>query len=408
VELDPAIRAYYDKGNEAARLGSGPGRLEYVRTTEIIERSLSGDALEILDVGGGPGIYAAWLKQAGHRVHVVDPVPLHVEQALAEGLEAEVGDARRLHRGDASVDVVLLLGPLYHLHDAHDRGRALDECMRVVRPGGLLFAAGISRHAAMLDLLVNLDKLHHPGVFEVVRESVLTGVFRGPGEGKLFTTAYFHVPGGLREEIASVGFEEVRVFHVEGPGFLAPDLEARLDDPPRRQALLDAVRLVEEDEHMLATSHLLGVARKPSWPTETGSLDAAHQISEKAAPVRKRVSSDSSYESRIGFSRAVRVEDRVLVSGTAPIWPDGSCDADPYIQAKRCLEIIAQALAEVGGDRRQVVRTRMFITDAAVADEVGRAHGEFFSDIRPAATMVVVTGLLDDRWKVEIEAEAHL
>jgi enamine deaminase RidA (YjgF/YER057c/UK114 family) len=123
---------------------------------------------------------------------------------------------------------------------------------------------------------------------------------------------------------------------------------------------------------------------------------------------RTNVSSGSPFESTIGFSRAVHVGDRVLVSGTAPIWPDGSVDQDPGIQTRRCIEIMLTALAEAGGRAEHVVRTRMFITDPADADAIGEAHGEVFSGIRPASTMVVVNGLLDPRWKVEIEMEAVL
>ncbi|MGH9892240.1 MAG: RidA family protein, partial [bacterium] len=122
---------------------------------------------------------------------------------------------------------------------------------------------------------------------------------------------------------------------------------------------------------------------------------------------RRLVSSGSPFEPRIGFSRAVRVGDRVLVSGTAPIWSDGSVDPDPYRQAQRCLEIIIAALAEAGAGPEHVVRTRTYLTDASFWEEVGRAHGEIFSKIRPASTMVVITGMLDPRWKVEIEAEAE-
>jgi|SRR5690349_13650506 enamine deaminase RidA (YjgF/YER057c/UK114 family) len=123
---------------------------------------------------------------------------------------------------------------------------------------------------------------------------------------------------------------------------------------------------------------------------------------------RQRVSSGSPFEASIGFSRALRVGRRVLVSGTAPVWPDGSCDPDPLVQARRCLEIILTALREAGAEARHVVRTRMFITDAAAGEAVGNAHGETFGDVRPVATMVVVAALLDPRWKVEIEAEAIL
>lgn len=121
---------------------------------------------------------------------------------------------------------------------------------------------------------------------------------------------------------------------------------------------------------------------------------------------RQQISSGSPFEGQVGFSRAVRVGDRVLVSGTAPIWPDGSCDPDPEVQAKRCLEIIVEALGEAGATAEHVVRTRIFITDAAYSEAVGRAHSAVFGEVRPAASMVVVAGLLDPRWKVEIEAEA--
>jgi enamine deaminase RidA (YjgF/YER057c/UK114 family) len=121
---------------------------------------------------------------------------------------------------------------------------------------------------------------------------------------------------------------------------------------------------------------------------------------------RRRIASGSPYEPLIGFSRAVRAGDRVLVAGTAPIWPDGSCDPDPEAQAARCLEIILGALAEAGASPEDVVRTRMYLVDPADWEAVGRAHGAVFAQIRPATTMVVVAGLLDQRWRVEIEAEA--
>jgi enamine deaminase RidA (YjgF/YER057c/UK114 family) len=121
---------------------------------------------------------------------------------------------------------------------------------------------------------------------------------------------------------------------------------------------------------------------------------------------RRRVSSGSPYEPVIGFSRAIRIGDRVLVSGTAPIWADGSVDPDPRVQARRCLEIIDAALAEAGAALTDVVRTRTYLVDAADAEIVGAVHGEVFGDIRPASTMVVAAALLDPRWRVEMEAEA--
>ena len=122
-----------------------------------------------------------------------------------------------------------------------------------------------------------------------------------------------------------------------------------------------------------------------------------------------RVRSASAYESLVGFARAVRRGSRIVVSGTAPLGPDGeTVVGDAYDQAKRCYEIILEAIEALGGDLEDVVRTRIFATDAADWESIGRAHGEFFRDVYPAATLVVVKGLLDPRWKVEIEAEAEL
>lgn len=121
---------------------------------------------------------------------------------------------------------------------------------------------------------------------------------------------------------------------------------------------------------------------------------------------RQLIASGSPYERTVGFSRAVRVGDRVMVAGTAPIWPDGHVDPDPETQAERCLEIMLAALAEAGAAPADVVRTRSFIVDAADQDAVGRAHGRVFGSIRPASTMIVVAGLVDPRWRVEMEAEA--
>lgn len=121
---------------------------------------------------------------------------------------------------------------------------------------------------------------------------------------------------------------------------------------------------------------------------------------------RRNISSGSPFEPTIGFSRAVRWADRVLVSGTGPVWPDGHCDPDPAAQAERCFEIIETALAQAGCGLGDVVRTRMYLTSADDADAVGRVHGRVLGAVRPAATMIVVVGFVDPRWKVEIEAEA--
>jgi enamine deaminase RidA (YjgF/YER057c/UK114 family) len=120
---------------------------------------------------------------------------------------------------------------------------------------------------------------------------------------------------------------------------------------------------------------------------------------------RRRASSGSPFEPVIGFSRAIRVGDRVLVSGTGPV---GADEADDGAQMRRCIEIVVKALEELGASLEDVVRTRIFIVEGADWRAIGKAHGEAFAEVRPAATMVYVKGLLDPRWTVEIEAEALL
>ncbi|MCA1842209.1 MAG: class I SAM-dependent methyltransferase, partial [Actinobacteria bacterium] len=163
-ELDEAVRRYYERGRDVGRLQGGlrTGPLEFLRTKHLLERFLPAPPLDILDVGGGPGAYAAWLCDRGYRVHVVDPIPLHVEQAKAAhtGVTGEVGDGRDLRRESGAVDAVLLLGPLYHLVERADRMQALAEARRVLRPGGVLIAAAITE--AKVDRLIPLYAI---GVF---------------------------------------------------------------------------------------------------------------------------------------------------------------------------------------------------------------------------------------------------
>lgn len=123
---------------------------------------------------------------------------------------------------------------------------------------------------------------------------------------------------------------------------------------------------------------------------------------------RQRISSGSPFEETIGFSRAIRSGSRVLVSGTGPVWPDGSCPEDAGDQARRCFEIIGRALNEAGAGWSDAVRTRMYVTDLAASEQVGAVHRMLFADVCPAATIVIVAGLLDPRWRVEIEVEAEI
>jgi enamine deaminase RidA (YjgF/YER057c/UK114 family) len=121
---------------------------------------------------------------------------------------------------------------------------------------------------------------------------------------------------------------------------------------------------------------------------------------------RRHARSGSPYESSIGFSRAVRVGNTVAVSGTAPVWPDGHVDPDPTVQTRRCWDIALTALEELGGRVEDVIRTRQYVVTVDVADAVGAVHGEIFGEVRPASTMIVIAGLLDPLWLVEVELDA--
>ena len=260
--FDDDITAYYDRGEEAGRL-SGWGRLEMVRTQVVLDGHLPPPPAVVLDVGGGPGAYAVWLAGLGYDVSLLDPVELHVRQARAAGVRAEMGDARALPFEDESADAVLLLGPLYHLPDDDDRRRALEEAHRVLKPGGVVAAAAISRFASTIDGLVK-GHLEHLA-FEPVIERVLEdGRHANPTRHpRWFTTAYFHLPDDLAREVRAAGFELASLVAVEGVGAFLHDPDAWLDDPSRRAALLRAIARVETEPSLLGASpHLLAVGVK--------------------------------------------------------------------------------------------------------------------------------------------------
>lgn len=266
-ELAPEIREYYiGDRDEAARLVvDGDGRLELLRSQELLRPRLPAAPADVLDVGGGPGIHARWLTADGYRVHLVDPVEHHVEQAAAAGLSASVGDARALDAADGSVDVVLLLGPLYHLVDRADRDRALAEAHRVLRPGGVLAAAGISRYSSLLENTAN-GMITNPKVGAGVGGILQTGQLIRP---RAFTTAYFHTAAALEDELATAGFGSVETFGVEGPCWSqvrAVELHTGKplpDDHPLILGALAAARMADGHPDLLAaTSHLLAIGRR--------------------------------------------------------------------------------------------------------------------------------------------------
>ena len=261
MELRPDILEFYESQYvEDDRLQRSPhGRLEFARTQELLRRLLPAAPATVLDVGGATGVHAQWLAADGYTVHLVDPVPAHVAQAAhIPGVTAALGDARALDAPTDSVDVVLLFGPLYHLPERDDRIAALTEARRVLRPDGLLIAAGISRYAGLLDYATQ-GRLDAAAV-ETVRGVIATGR-HDPRLG--FTTAYFHLPSELAEEVSAAGFGPVDVYGVEGPLCAALDVHGLDGVDGMLPAAVECARLVEREGLIIAASpHMLAVARR--------------------------------------------------------------------------------------------------------------------------------------------------
>lgn len=263
--LPPEIRAYYEDGHEVRRILEGNGRLELLRTQELVRRYLPPPGARVLDVGGATGAHARWLAEDGYEVHVIDPVAAQVEQAAAlPCVTAAVGDASALSEPDQTADVVLLLGPLYHLATRPERVRAVREARRVLRPGGLLAAAAVSRFASLHDGLLR-GMVLDPDFEAMIIRVLATGQHHPPAGRGWFTTAYFHRPAELASEVRDAGFVGVEVLAVEGAAWLLPDLDRYLDDDVARAALLRNLARVEREPSLIGVSaHLLAVAHAPS------------------------------------------------------------------------------------------------------------------------------------------------
>ncbi|MEU8569554.1 class I SAM-dependent methyltransferase [Streptomyces pathocidini] len=274
--LVPEILEYYTQNTDEERrlTDSADGRLELLRTKELLRRHLPPAPARVLDVGGGPGVHARWLADDGYSVHVVDPVPRHVERVAEHGnLSAELGDARKLAAPDASYDVVLVLGPLYHLLDCEERLQALAEARRVVRPGGLVAAAAIGRYASLFEHVATGWLGTKESVRDAVTDILRSGVHEPGRRG--FTAAYFHTGDQLAEEMAVAGLPDARVYGIEGPtwgALKAVEQHSRplTDDSPLFTSALEAARLAEPYPDLLAaSSHMLAVAQAGVGGCET-------------------------------------------------------------------------------------------------------------------------------------------
>lgn len=264
------INEHYDADVEHSRLASAGGRLEFERSKELILRHLPPGQSRVLDIGGGTGPYSFWLAGLGHETYLIDPVGLHVERATELNRQTEStiagiseGDARDLEFPDASFDAVIMFGPLYHLTGEVDRRRALSEAHRVLRGGGLLYAACIVRYASLQSALLD-DMFGDDDFHEMLLQDLRDGQHRNPPGRDFFTTAVFHHPDEFEAELTQSPFDLVEVCGVEGPAKFMPALASCMDDPRRRGRLLDVLRLIEKERSLFgASTHLMAIARKP-------------------------------------------------------------------------------------------------------------------------------------------------
>lgn len=265
------ILSFYGDADEDSRLRTGWFQLEHARTRQLILRHLPPPPATVIDAGGGSGVYACWLADLGHQVHLVDIVPKHVAQARAASdkqperplASAQVGDARYLEHPDAWADAVLLLGPLYHLIEKEDRLACLREAYRALTPGGMVWAAGISHFASLLESL-SRGFFDDPAFAPIVERDLEDSQHRNStGNPLYFTDAYFHRPGELSRELLAAGFQVVEIVAIEGPGWLARDFDRLWNNPAQRERLLKVVRKVEKEPSILgATSHIMAIGRK--------------------------------------------------------------------------------------------------------------------------------------------------
>ena len=266
------IYDFYNNGAEIGRLERGLGIVEFHRTKEILSRYIDGGKV-VYDIGGGIGMYAAWLAKMGNEVHLIELAENAVAYAKANMMKdcrfvSEMGNALNVNRADESADVVLLMGSLYHLRRRDDRLQSLREAFRVLRKGGLLVAAGISKFSSTTWALSvygeKNDFIDDPVFFNMIRGEMTTGDHIRPAEyPKFIAESYFTTTEEMKQEIAEVGFTVDKAIAVEGCIWFTPYLAEKWEDAASRERLLEIVRITESEPEMMGMSpHFLVAARK--------------------------------------------------------------------------------------------------------------------------------------------------
>lgn len=273
--IDKDVLAGYNAGIEKNRLGQGLGLIEFERTKELLIEHLPPPPAVIYDIGGGYGEYSVWLASLGYEVWLYDISEKNIEMSRELQSErgvtlrsSEVADARSIPRPDGSADAILLFGPLYHIVEREERHLTLLECRRLLRDGGLLFCAAITRYSTTLWAVTAYDKnalLDEPEFVSMLRQEIATGEhirnpksrYRGMGR------SHFHLPDELKVEIEEAGFCGTDVRGVIGPCWLIPGLDEFWRDAKKRENIMRIVRMCERGESIMGLStHIMSISRK--------------------------------------------------------------------------------------------------------------------------------------------------
>jgi ubiquinone/menaquinone biosynthesis C-methylase UbiE len=261
---------YTNKYNENERMMRQP--LEFLRCKEIIARYLTAEKMEIADIGGATGVFSYWLAAQNHKVHLLDYTQAHIDRAKENGklqnlsLESYTcGDARALPYADNAFDIVLEMGPLYHLQEGDDRIKCLEEAWRVLKSGGVMLCEVISRYANLFECFQD-DLLNNETFVALLEENLRSGKHT-PGDSGFFTTAFFHTPNLITEELTHAGFTDIKLIAVEGFAQIL-DINDFMYDENRKAFLLEYIRRTESIPELLGVSgHYIAIAKKADTTT---------------------------------------------------------------------------------------------------------------------------------------------
>jgi len=267
--INKEIESFYSTASEDKRLTFGLGPLEFERNKELISRYLSARGSIIIDVGGGPGVYAEWLAEMGHHVHLIDPVDKHIRQAqkrarkLKKPFKASLGEARKLDFPDSFAGIVILHGPLYHLQLRSDRIKALREAYRVLKPNGVMLGFAINHTVSTITGLLN-GMIHDPQFLAMCQAELKTGIHnpaaKWPG---ILPEAFFHKPKELFDEVIESGFSKAKLFAVEGMVWLDSKYFESRSDPQKKEAMMNLLKSTEENPDLFSFSpHIMISAKK--------------------------------------------------------------------------------------------------------------------------------------------------